>query len=375
MSNPFKYQNDPLKHHIRLTGWLPLCRCRHRALQARNAKRRRRLRYFTFCAVGAVDVLMLDVASVIKRSRTDRFDTVYFFDRTPELVAETQDRIPGSHGFAGDFVKTVLSDEPTGDVQFLGAIINDADTLETREKQRERQRQADFRDSFPFDVINLDLQDFVFKENDPFPGRIINALRKVLEWQRTPLKIGTQLERLDSFSLLFTTRIGPTELRDDYEQMLSTELDSNIAHDDSLIRDILERTGAETVAALKDEAFETFFELGVPKVLAKVLMEQDWYVDTKQGIKTFKFTRNTGENSYDILHYAMDVCRQSPSRENRAPGTDAPAAKEAYRAVSKQIFSRPAEVVTLDSIDGDAIAASLKTIDGRRRKYLPGSAQ
>ena len=374
MSNPFRYQDDPLKHHVRLRGWLPLCRRRHRALQERSPKRRRRLRYFTFCAVGAVDVLMLDVARVIKPSRDGRFDTVYFFDRTPELVTATQDRIPGAHGFVGDFVKTVLSDDPVRGGQFLGALTSDRDTLETRKKQRERQARADFEASFPFDIVNLDLQDFIFKTNDEFPGRLVRALRRVFEWQRKPLEIETKLERLDGFTLLFTTRVGPTRLRNDYAEMLANELESNLANDSSLLQDMRERTGVEAVGVLREKAFGAFFEMGVPKVIAKTLMEQDWYIDEK-GIKSFKFRRDADGDGYDILHYAMDVCRKEPGFENRAPGMEAPGAEAAYRAVSKQIFSRPAEVVTIDSIDEGRIEKSLGAIDARRKKYLPGAGE
>ena len=66
-TGPFKYEDDLLKHYVRINGWLPLCKERHDSLQGRAAKLRRRLRYFTFCSVNAVDVLMLDVANIINR--------------------------------------------------------------------------------------------------------------------------------------------------------------------------------------------------------------------------------------------------------------------------------------------------------------------
>ena len=128
------------------------------------------------------------------------------------------------------------------------------------------------------------------------------------------------------------------------------------------------------MVGLKTEAYDTFFELGVPKVIAKTLMEQDWYIDPEYGIRSFRFGRDGGGYSYDILHYAMDVRRKSPAIEERAPGTEAPAVEAAYRAVSRQIFSRPAEVVTMDTIDEKVIGKSLMAIDARRRKYLANPA-
>ena len=61
----FPFEDCLLKHHVRTDGWLPLCKKRQNAInQGVTESKQRRLRYFTFCAVGAVDVLMLDVAAI-----------------------------------------------------------------------------------------------------------------------------------------------------------------------------------------------------------------------------------------------------------------------------------------------------------------------
>src|SRR5260370_24811337 len=91
----FRYEDDLLKHHVRLMGWLPLCKKRLDYIRAAGSPNSlRRLRYFTFCAVGAVDVLMLDVEKVIRVSKEGLFDTVTFFYRDPGSVSETLKRIP-----------------------------------------------------------------------------------------------------------------------------------------------------------------------------------------------------------------------------------------------------------------------------------------
>ena len=98
----FKYEDCPLKHYVRLEGWLPFAQRRLKAIRAnRKPNQQRGLRYFTFCAVGALDVLMLDVAGVIKKN-DGRFDNVVFFDYKDEQVLETQRRIPGAIGFPGN---------------------------------------------------------------------------------------------------------------------------------------------------------------------------------------------------------------------------------------------------------------------------------
>ena len=93
MSNgTFKYEDCLLKHYVRTEAWLPLCVRRKRALRQgkTRASRERQLRYFTFCAIGAVDVLMLDVERVIHTDGSGRFSTVCFFDVDQDYVNETQ---------------------------------------------------------------------------------------------------------------------------------------------------------------------------------------------------------------------------------------------------------------------------------------------
>jgi hypothetical protein len=369
MAGPFKYEDDLLKHYVRVNGWLPLCRYRYERLQGRAMKRRRRLRYFTFCAVNAVDVLMLDLANVISRSSTDRFDTVYFFDRTPEAVAQTQQRIPGAVGFVGSFVETVL--EPVRGGNPLAAPEAEQDTAPVRKRQTLQATKQDFVASFPFDVLNLDLQDYIFRARDTIPGDVMRALRSVCEWQRHPLDTKHGPEHLDGFTLLFTTRVGPAELHADYAAMLMQRLQANVAGDGELAGLLKARNGLE-VQQLQQADFDAFFELSVPKLIASILLEEDWFVDREPGLLAFRFTRNAEEAPYTIVHFAMHVCRQEPSRDHRVPGTGpAPDAVTAYREIVRRLFQTPAVVVTEAMASGATLQPSLEEIKGRRRRYYP----
>src|SRR5260370_13449713 len=70
----FEFEDCLLKHHVRTNGWLPVCKSRRQQInEGVKEKNKRRVRYFTFCAVGAIDVLMLDGAKVLVRSQADRF--------------------------------------------------------------------------------------------------------------------------------------------------------------------------------------------------------------------------------------------------------------------------------------------------------------
>jgi len=373
----FKFEDCLLKHHIRTEAWLPLCKKRLQNIRATSRPRVRRLRYFTFCAVGAIDVLMLDVAKVITRSDIGKFDTVFFFDRKPELVIETQKRIPGAIGFPSDFVGTVLLNDPDdecledGEDPLISPEIQ-PDELKTRRSQLQCAERKRFIRSFPFDVINLDLEEFLFKPNDEFPGKMVKVLRKIFAWQQRKLVIsGRETQVLDGFTLMFTTQIGPPNLSADYLKMLQDALQENLMMNGALKPILIKRTETDDVELLQNSRFDIFFKLAMPKLLAAILMEQDWYIDTKTGIRIFEFERPSNTGSYKILHLVMDVKRKNPPKDKRAPGRDSPEAQEAYRSVVRKIFVEGENVITEASIDKLRLQKNLEQIKARRRKYCP----
>ncbi|MGA3135190.1 MAG: hypothetical protein ABSC88_04265 [Terracidiphilus sp.] len=376
----FAFEDCLLKHYVRVKGWLPHCKARKKANDDRKPSEQRRLRYFTFCAIGAIDVLMLNVAKIISLSQEDKFDTVVFFDREPDAVLETQKRIPGAIGFPGSFTDVVLANDPaaniTEDYDYLAPPLELQDEYGTRREQIVRAQRRDFIKKFPFDIVNLDLEEFAFKPYDPFPGKVIRAMRKLFEWQRAPLYAWpgrpTKSVYLDGFTLMFTTQIGPPDISEEYTDMLRDYLEQNIACHPDLGDVLLHRTGAAEVATLQSDHFEDFFKLGVPKVLAGLLLEADWYVDDEKGISTYTFKRNWIGGEYTMLHFVMDVKRQTPPRERRAPNSGhVNEANEAYASVVSRLFNQGDIEVTNELASSTELKPSLADIRARRRMYYP----
>lgn len=377
----FKYEDCPLKHYVRLEGWLPFAKRRLRIIRAgRKVSQQRRLRYFTFCAVGALDVLMLDVARVIRKN-DGRFDNVVFFDRTKEHIIETQRRIPGAVGFPGKFTLIVNDEDPAGDAQVeaeepLSENTGQLDEKKFRERQRRLAIRKDFRMTFPFDVINLDLEEFLFKQRDQFPGQVVRAMKRVFEWQRQPiLGLRGRREYLTGFTLMFTTQIGPVAMHPDYLRMLRKYLEDNITNQPGLLDQLHQRAGLRDIDQLLAERFDLFFKLSVPKVIAAMLLEEDWYIDPNTGVTTFQFDRDSADGSYTLLHIVMDVNRQKPDRDNRMPNTTPPMVTNAYDEVVRRIFEVPERVVVRDELDLESINKSLAAIFARRRMYCPDESQ
>lgn len=173
---------------------------------------------------------------------------------------------------------------------------------------------------------------------------------------------------------MFTTKVGPERLGDDFRDMLTDSLHRNVAQDSELRLLLATRTGVEEVGRLLEENFRAFFRLAVPKIISQLLIEADWYVDPTNGIGVYEFERTPQGDPpippYRMLHMVMDVRRQSPSRDGRPPGQQfAPAAAQAYGQVVRQLFGTEATMVTIETIDMAAIEKDLELIDLRRKKY------
>jgi hypothetical protein len=373
---PIDYKTDLVKHFIRTDGWLPLCRRRLKTIR-KTEKKNRRLRYFTFCANDAMDVLMLNLAGIVKQAdETDLFDTVVFFDKTEESVVDTQKRIPGAIGFPGNFISVVLLNDPDEMADVDQALKPSEEAKEELAVMREQQKMAQRRQfirRFPFDVVNLDLEEFLFKPKEELPGKVANALRKIFHWQKCPLVRERGAARpIGGFSLMFTTQIGPPNITNDFKQMLSGYLTRNL-QDIGELREILtDRAGTDDVQGLMDDNFELFFKLAMPKMIAQALLEEDWFVDPTHGIRIYQYQRESQDGPYQMLNLVMDVCRQQPPRESRAPGDNlTQTAAQAYRTIVTKLFAEAEVRVSLDNLIEAPLKESLEKIACRRKELCP----
>lgn len=377
----FKFENCPLKHYVRKEGWLPLCKERAGLIKAgRDGKAERpRLKYFTFCAAGALDVVMLDLEKIVRRSSDDLFDSVYFFDVDAAYVAKTRESIPGANGFPGDFVEVVLTPDPdeahvVDTVATLEPIENADFTKATVQKQQLLAMRREFVRAFPFDIVNLDLERYLFIPREKLPGKLVNAFRKVFEWQRRAGENKTKkggTYTIDGFSLMFTLRIGPTELGEDYKAMMEQYVEHNIGAAPELGPIFNDRSGGKTPKEYLEKDFAGFFKLAAPKTVLSILKEQDWHV--VGGVKIFEFERQTLDQPYRMLHFTMDVRRNNPPVEARAPGMVVKEAEAAYASCVKSLFSEDAvQVESKLETAKTEILAHLERVFQHKKKVVPG---
>ncbi|HWZ42487.1 MAG TPA: hypothetical protein VNW97_03380 [Candidatus Saccharimonadales bacterium] len=365
----FEFENCPLKHFVRIHGWLPAGRRRLKHLQSQ--RKSRRLRYFTFCAAGAIDVLMLDIANIVRRSTSGKFDSVVFFDKNPEAVNETQKNIPGSNGFPADFTSLVLATDPEEDNLLDAAAVDEwnvsePDTRENRLKQNLLRQRRRFMGLFPFDIVNLDLEEYLLKPKEDFPGRVLQAVRKILRWQQRSLDDGTGLSE---WSLMYTTQIGPPNLTERYLALLGSAISKNLNKFPDLRQTFVGRTGVSDAASLLENSFEEFFRIALPKLLVGEILAHDWYVNPDHGVQIYEFDRPSKSGPYKMLHLVIDIKRQDPPNHKRGTFDEPDGVEEAYAVVVNRIFSEKEMIVRPDSGEVEKLEKSLDKIRARRRKY------
>jgi hypothetical protein len=312
---------------------------------------------------------MLNVARIIRLSDSGKFDTVVFFDKDQEAVNATYINIPGSLGFPANFTDLVLAPD-LGELDALSSDTEKRDTNIVRSKKLLAGQRALFISQFPFDIINLDLEEFLLKPRDEFPGRVLRSFMKIMEWQQRPLPKG---DTIDEFALMYTTQIGPRELTGQYQELLDGAISDNIRNIPALEGILQNRTGHNEPVSLRNADFDEFFRIAAPKLLAGYLRRTDWLIDPKPGVSVFEFDRPSSRGPYKMLHFVMHVKRQDPPLIRRRPDQQGNGALGAYAAVAQQLFEEKEIYVSMDNIDRDGLMANLELIFARRRKYVSGS--
>lgn len=351
-TSTFRNADDPRKHYLRTRLWLPFCRRQSGRLRALRHQVDRPLRYLTFCAKEAVDVLMLEKEGVIS-APGGQYSHVTFAEFRDDDVTETLRTIPGATGFTGDFFETVLFDE-TDETGQSAAVSTDAaekaffealryakDTPTGRARLSGVALRDQLASQFPFDVINLDLCGRTFKRSENIPGRTILALRRILDWQRRPRQERGVTQEVREFALLYTTQIDiDAELGEKNEILLANGVNSNLRKFPDL-RSVLEnRLGADTAAALSDKNRREYLFLATAKQVIMTAVAKGWEIDPDHQVPCFQITRHKSRRTYFMLHLAMHLRRVEATGAGRSPRVDQ-RKNSAYHGTVKDLFAKP----------------------------------
>ena len=277
---------DVCKHYVRKYGWLPASKSQEKSIRDQRGAFKRTLikqplRYFTFCAAGAIDVFLLEHGGVIKRSTdTARLDGVFFCEKDANSFSQIAERIGSpDQGFLGDFSKIILFED---DEDTIGRSLYSDDSEEYDEALREKLRLKDtherLKQSCPFDIINFDPYGMMFQSGQGALTKIFLSFLRLLEWQTEAAR--NPKSRCQQFTLFLTTHLDADNTDTQVISQLSSRLTDNLRSNQHFKEVFTSRFRHADAAKLASEDFPQFFCLAFPKfMIHEVLFRLGWTIE------------------------------------------------------------------------------------------------
>ncbi|MEX1254368.1 MAG: hypothetical protein WEE64_08500 [Dehalococcoidia bacterium] len=290
------YDTDVPKQFVRERGWLKAALQTSKTIGPGSG-----LRYLTFCAVEAIDVFLLDLHDLLDRDpASGKFRDVYFCERGPDAFREISG-ILGLQGFLGEFEDIVLFEEEEGpDTANLKPLDHEIEASEPqRRRLRVKRSAANFREAFPFDVINLDFDGTLFPPQQPADSRLFQAVKRVIEWQRTPPS-GAQGPA--EFTLFLTTRVDRDRFGSEALKVLIDLVEDNVDQDPGFKAGFAKRfSGSPADVAAND--LGPFCAASLPKQILEDAVHLSW----KAQYRDIFIYRRTPKNGSEY-HMVSFVC-------------------------------------------------------------------
>lgn len=326
------FEKDLLKHYVRTRGWLAAAKNQKNAIRKRS--KRIPLRYFTFCAVDAIDVFMFEREGILKRSEeTGILDAVYFCERDLENFGLIANLIGSrEQGFPGPFEKIVLFKD---DDETEGKTFDDDNfhTADLREKLRYKDAHCRLRKAFPFDIINLDVFGVMFPSEQEIITPLLESIIQILKWQ-TESRFPISKRECNRFTLFLTSHIDPVLTDQTAIQQLENRVIDNISTSEEFHSAFLKQYGHNEVGKLRRENFAEFFCVALPKfIIQRALYNHGWQVTCSP---TYLYNRNDrwDENKqYQIMH-TISVYERIPGFQQ---SLDAPLTSQYIESVTQVV--------------------------------------
>ena len=304
------FETDPLKHYVRKYGWLAAASEQKRAVE--NRSKRIPLRYFTFCAAEAIDVFMLEREGILKRSeQTGRLEGVYFCEADPDKFGVIADLIGSpEQGFQGEFEKIVLfkDDDDTQGKTFEDDEFHSA---QIRKKLRYKDAHQRLRESFPFDIINLDVCGVMFPPRRDIMAPLLESIIQILAWQ-TESKFLINERECKQFTLFLTSHIDPADTNQSAIEQLENRVIKNINTNVGFRSAFVEHYGHDLVDKFVQDNFAEFFCIALSKfIIHEALFRFGWKVTCGPTYLFNRDYRREENRQYQIMH-AVSVYERIP---------------------------------------------------------------
>ncbi len=305
---------DIKKHYVRLNGWLPVF---HRYAGLRGDA----LRYLTLCAKYAIDVRYFRQKGLLPYDANQKtYPTVTFIEKDAQDYAIIAEGLGTTRlGIKGDLEEI---------------LVNPEENADNSEKLRQ---------SFPYDIINLDFTGEVVRADDPPYSHTIRAIERIIELQN-----GANCQ---AWHMFLTFRACPQTSNHEADDELRAIIEGN-----------LQNAAAQAAYGPRPEPrelvtqrYEEFLRIGVTKFLASSSSYRGYACNLEN---SYIYPRNpVGDPSYHIVKLVVgfEAIRTSrnlpnPHRSRTAYENSVP---QIFGSTAIDVFSRLGTTAARTALEAD----------------------
>jgi hypothetical protein len=306
---------DVKKHFVRSEGWLPIFR---RYARLRNGN----VRYLTLCAKEAIDVRYFRMKGVLPYDiKQKAYPTVTFVERDTQdyaIIAETLGTT--RLGIKGDLESILVKPDENAD------------------------NSQKLRNSFPYDIINLDFTGEVIRENDPPYSQTMQAIERIVELQHQSGSTG--------WHMFLTFRACPQTANHEADQQIRGIIEANFRNAGAV-----DAYGARpALHELIQDQYEEFLRIGIMKFLAGCAPPRG-YEFLPGGSYTYRRAPGDGDPAYHIVKLIVEFRPIRPPRNIPDPRLAIAAYENSvpriFRSQAIDVVIRLDDAATLHRINRD----------------------
>lgn len=251
---------DPVKHFVRVNGWLRTARVRFNVLETQGARREFGLKYFTLCGKDGIDIFLFKREGII-RDDGRGFPSVFYCESYSGNFIQVRELLGKTQSYLGTFED--LINRP-----WFHKYVNEN----------------------PFDVVNLDFSGSCFPRADrPFSGTL-RSITRIIELQK-----GNEFDLFITFKALRSA-----ENRDAIIELV-TNMENNFASDAEIERNFKASFGNLSPQQMLHRDYGNFLLATFPKIVFGFGASNDFVVTCPQ---KFKYNRrNVHGGDYQIVKY------------------------------------------------------------------------
>ncbi len=302
---------DIKKHYVRLNGWLPV-------FQRYSRLRGGTVRYLTLCAKYAIDVRYFRHKGLLPYDPEQKsYPTVTFIEKDAQDYAIIAEGL----GTTGLGIK--------GDLEEI--LVKPEEDPENAEKLRE---------SFPYDIINLDFTGEVVRSYDPPYSQTIRAIERIIDLQHAA--------DCPEWHVFLTFRACAQTANHEADDELRAIMEGNLQNAPAHAAYLPRPEPRELVR----EHYEEFLRIGVTKFLASSSSQRGYGCNLEN---SYIYPRNPeGDPAYHIVKLIVEFRAIRKARNLPNPHQT----RTAYEDAVQRIFA------------SKAVDVSSRLVDPRERQIL-----